>query len=243
MNILIQSALKSEIGDLINFCKPLIIFQNKRSALYSKNTGKNTVYFGITGIGPKNIRRFFEQAMPEIKDAGLVISTGYAGAVKPHLRVGDIAIASSISGPGNSEIVCPDQSSVLDNLRIDYLKGNCYTSNGILGKKEKYQLRIDNPGIDFVDMESRETAVCCNKYSLLYLIIRAISDMLDFDFPDLEFIQDSWNRIDKAKLVFHLVKKPVDIIRIIKFLMNISIAKKRIFKTLKLIVEKIVIDN
>jgi len=249
MKILILSALQSEIDSLITLYKPLIIMEGKKHLLLEKNIEKHTLYFGITGVGEKNVRRFFKAYSPLNIKADLVISTGYAGAINESLKVGDIVIADKIlcnkTGEwhtvdatemfGMFHFDCSERSRPFTtwNGQIVKLYQKACTVNKILLRDEKKQLKEKYNQIDFIDMESVEIATFCKNNKLNFIIIRSISDTVNFEFPDMEFIKDSWSKINFSRFIPYVFNNPVNLYKIFHLRWNLFSAKKSLARILR----------
>lgn len=235
MNIFILSALKSEMGLLLKYYKPELVNKNRKK-IFFKHINNNYLFFGNTGVGEKNVKRFFEYYRSSQIIADLVIFIGYAGAVNPALKAGDLVLAREIFNQSLNKVIIPEFNNVLLNKEnllsqdLKILQGKGYYTDHLVYREEKYNIRQNYPDIDFVDMESWETALFCRENHIPLLILRSVSDNIDFNLPGIKFVQDSWEHIDKPELFRHLLKKPSDLVHIFSLMRNIKLAEKRLFK-------------
>jgi nucleoside phosphorylase len=228
MKILIMSALKSEISAFFKTYHPETIYQTRNQGLARLDIQGNTYYFGTSGVGWRNTRRFLADFLEREKCIDLIVSTGYAGAVSLTLKAGDIVLPDVIVEleTGQKHNV-PAKIQISGRFSKNQLTG--YSVNKIFDRTDKEILRKDFPDAGFIDMESGALAGFLEQQGIPYLIIRGISDSAGSRLPRLEFIRDSWKGIDLIKLL----GSPADLFRIIKLLFNIKKAKKNIFRIIK----------
>ncbi len=230
MNLLIIAALKSEVKNLLKFYRAEIVLKTKKILLLKKNINSDNIYFGITGTGRKNVKKFFKEYFKLKIKTDFLISTGYAGAVNPLLNVGDIVIAKKFICKGR-EI---SYTLPIDNRK---LKIKFYLTTGvgvdtIVLKREKLRLKEEYKEVDFVDMESCEIIKICDENQINFIIFRVISDTYNFEFPDFEFIKDSWRRINYIKLFFYILKNPLNLFKILSLRWNLAKASKLLSNSL-----------
>jgi len=151
MNIFILSSLKTEIEGLLNFYKPALVCNEKyiknSKVLYMKNLGENKLFMGITGVGKKNVSRFFKKYFSSLEKVkiDIMISTGFAGAINTRYNIGDIVFAK--------KIICSDTGKIFTNKIPDFLKifqkrinfciGGCVSK--VFVKKDKIKLKKYKP--------------------------------------------------------------------------------------------------
>jgi len=223
--LLIISSLKEEILMLIKYYKPEIIYEIGRNFLYRKKIGNIEIEFGITGVGSKNVKKFFEIYFRQNKKPSLLVSTGYAGAINPKLKVGNIVIASSFIC--NSDIYSFNKKNFLQ----EYF-GIGLGVNKVIYKNEKKIIREKFKNVDFIDMESCEVIENCIRNNINFVIIRVISDNSNFNFPEPVFINKSFKKIFFTKLIFKLIKNPANIYKIIMLNFNLYKASKKLSRFL-----------
>lgn len=165
-----------------------------------------------------------------------IIFGGVAGALNPHLKIGDILIATKlcqhdvdISAFGHSLGFIPESklfvesSKILNgiaNLVAQEYSAACGVKNGeILLKEgiiasgdefvhsaEKKQWLVDNFGADAVEMEGASVAVVCDSFGVPFCVFRSISDSAD---GSAEVSFDEF--LDSsAKICAEFVKKMLD---------------------------------
>ena len=129
----------------------------------------------VTGIGRKNARRTLEAEFAT-QIPGLVITSGFAGALDPKFSIGDVIYEFAteplcakleLAGAKPARILCVDRIAVT--------------------AADKKQLH-DQTGADAVEMESEEIHAACRERGIPCVTVRAISDRADEDLP-LDFNQ------------------------------------------------------
>ncbi len=228
MRLLILTALQEEMLKIIKYYRPKIIFADKNRYLYKKKIENNIIYFGITGVGNKNVDKFFNKYMEIESEPDMVISSGYAGALDSSLRVGDVVVADYY--------ICDNKSYDFKlHFGCEKVKYNLCIGMGvekIFTLNEKLELKNRYKEVYFIDMESCATVRFCERNNIELIIVRAISDKLKFKFPDFRFITKS------KKDLSYWMKLPANLGRLFFFRLNILKARKSIYRTIKSLIEK-----
>ncbi len=217
MSVLILSALQSEINSLLKSFRPQRIAAGKRYRIFCKDFEEQRIYFGVSGMGPKNIRRFFRTFFDTENNLQLVVSTGYAGAIDARLKAGQPVCAASMIDPATGELLpaCIPAEWKAARPHIFITQGISLESFAF--EKEKRLLKNTYPDAGFVDMESLQTLKLCTGKGIKCAVVRVVSDEVDFRFPDMDFVTDAWNMQTVMLLVFRSIKKPLNIIRFFSF--------------------------
>lgn len=124
----------------------------------------------VTGVGAQRAVRALEAAVSE-RRPDLVVSAGFAGALDPSLRVGDVVRASRvIDEQGGTETVADGDGRTLLSL------------DRVASVEEKRRLHAATAA-HAVDMESLALARRARELGVRFAAIRAISDPADFALP------------------------------------------------------------
>ena len=138
------------------------------------------------GIGAEAARRAAE-AVIENYAPSLVYSVGFAGALDPALRIGDIVQPQRVVNAG-------DGSSV----QLDRGEGVLVSFGSVASPEQKEKLR-DSFGARSVDMEAAAVARAAEVRGVRFAVVKAISDEFDFRFPSMErFVDSSGQFLDVA---------------------------------------------
>jgi len=227
--------MEIEIIDLINKYNAKLLLENKKFKIYYSNYNNNNLYFGISGIGGKNINNFFIIFDNLNINIDFLISIGFAGATNEKLKVGNIVIPSNIFNKNNSKIFKIENKINLNN------NINCLTVNKVYFKKDKIILKDKSNNIDFIDMESFYICENCEKRKIKFFIIRCISDDLLLELPNIKLISLYFNKNRKFDLYINLIKNFNEIIKFIKFHINIKKAKKSLYREVIKFISKYII--
>ena len=106
-----------------------------------------------------------------------VVSTGFAGALDPSLRIGDIFLATTVFSEnrryrGSRPLHCPADLRCGSLLTVDHIVQSCEAKR-----------RLARRGAHAVDMEAVSVAAVTAEQGLPFFCLRAISDGAGQDFP------------------------------------------------------------
>lgn len=227
MILLVLSAFFSETGILIRkFCAKNISGMTRRG-LYRADVDGSVVLFGITGQGRENVGMFFRDVLDRYEGGmpGLVISTGYAGALKEGLAAGDAVIADQVS-----DLVTGKTFNVVTGpvKNLPAAVGPGLTVGRLAGMDAKREISAGNPGALFVDMESSSVLEHCARRNIPCTVVRCISDPAGFVFPTKEFVRDSWRDIPVRSWFARAVTDPADFFRAVRLQRNLLKSRRKI---------------
>ena len=165
-----------------------------------------------TGIGRKRAEkatRFVLERYP----VTAMISLGFAGALTPDLKIGDVVVCSTVcraSGFGKDDREAEPYAADASLLALAsggpgdgsarFLAGTCVTTPGVIsGARAKQELSREFQA-QVVDMESYWIARVASARRLPFIAIRSISDTLQDDLRAVDHILDSegkvlWKRV------------------------------------------------
>jgi adenosylhomocysteine nucleosidase len=169
-----------------------------------------------TGVGAENCNARVEALLHKARPR-LVISSGFAGAVREDLRVGNLILAENFSDRqllASAERILRDRKPRIAKL---------FTSTSIVDSVTERNQIARASGAAAVDMETGAIVGVCNAHNVPLLSLRAISDTPKEPFPappnvlfDIER-----QRTDLRKLFDHIITGPTAIIRLLQFLRQI----------------------
>ena len=141
--------------------------------------GGTRFLLAANGAGARLALRAAEEALAHARPS-LIVSTGYCGALAPHLRIGDIVVCRQAGGePG-------------EILGVDHVVTTA-------GDKRKAFARTRAAA---VDMESHALARLAAGHGIPFRIIRAVSDEAGEDLGlDLNLARDGEGRIRAATVI------------------------------------------
>jgi adenosylhomocysteine nucleosidase len=147
------------------------------------------------GIGPEAARRAAE-AVIVLYSPELLYSVGYAGALDPALKVGDVLIPAQIINGS-------------DSSRVDVSKGRgtLLSLNAVASVAQKSRLR-ESYGAQAIDMEASAVACAAEARSVGFRAIKVISDEFNFELPaDGRFV-DAEGHFREARFALHALVRP-----------------------------------
>jgi len=144
----------------------------------------------------------------------VILSLGFAGGLVPGLKTGELLICKSLVH-GESPVMESTSTLVELGKRIAKPSEVCLVtvSRPAIERQQKEEL-AQKYSAQAVDMESYWIAAEAGRRGIPCLVVRAISDPVDSDLPDLaEKSSDSgeWN---KRRAFFYFASHPVDTIRL-----------------------------
>ncbi|MBV8810030.1 MAG: hypothetical protein JO033_15265 [Acidobacteriaceae bacterium] len=163
------------------------------------------------GAGPKLAAHAVEVAirammLAELSSSKLeaVVSTGWCGAVDPHLREGQIVAASQVIDPTTNETFDCAKLPTADS----FVEGVLVSQDRIAIDAAEKQ-RLSSGGAIAVDMESAGVAMRTRKAGLPFYCIKVVSDRADESFPfDLNQMRTHEGRIARGKIVIQALTHP-----------------------------------
>lgn len=135
------------------------------------------------GVGPQRAAQA-TRALIEGHRPGWVLSVGFAGALVPQLRRGDIVMADRVKAPDSEGLkidvrISREQLAASPGLHV----GTLLTVDHLARTaQEKQQLGQRHDAVA-VDMESLAVAEVCRELKRRFLSVRVISDDLETDLP------------------------------------------------------------
>ncbi len=168
-----------------------------------------------TGEGIVNAERHLE-AWLDRGQARAVVSIGFAGALSPSLRVGDLVVAEEVrdaSAMPDAKLLAAARRAQTGQPWIHF--GLALTSREILWQAESKRAlaaSLAENEIGAVDMESTAIANVCGKRGLPFLVARSITDLLDEDLPlDFNQYRNCDGRVDQKRVVRAALLRPSSI--------------------------------
>ena len=147
------------------------------------------------GMGPEAARRAAE-AVIVLYSPDLLYSVGYAGALDPALKVGDVLIPAQIINGS-------------DSSRVDVSKGEgiLLSQNAVASVAQKSRLR-ESYGAQAIDMEASAVARAADARGVGFRAIKVISDEFNFELPTLSRFVDREGRFREVRFALHALVRP-----------------------------------
>jgi adenosylhomocysteine nucleosidase len=177
--------------------------------VYEARIGRASVDFVITGMGMENARRVTQAVITTEHKA--CIGAGFAGALKPALKVGDVLAARAVQVLGKNKTVESSRNlfmAAFENQAID-AKMFLTAEHPIDTAEEKKQL---SPFAEAVDMESFATMSVARERNVSCVPVRVISDRFDEDMPaEINTTIDENGRVKIRGVIKHVATHPLQI--------------------------------
>jgi adenosylhomocysteine nucleosidase len=214
--IAIVAALEREVRPLVKQWRMTEKQHDQRRFQFFENDRAVLV---CGGIGAEGARRATE-AVISLYTPRLVYSVGYAGALEPGLRVGEIITPARVIDAGDgSSIRIPGGNSVL----VSY--------QHVASREQKSKL-WQSYGAQAVDMESAAVARAAELKTVPFKALKVISDEFDFDLPGAERFVDSDGRFREGRFAVYAALRPWLWARVIRLARNSVRATKALCRCL-----------
>jgi adenosylhomocysteine nucleosidase len=152
---------------------------------------------GFAGMGPVPARiaadTIYKHSSGEIS---LMISVGYAGALKPTLKVADLLEPK--------EIICAADDTEIINSQGS---GTLVSAGAVAGADAKKTM-TQKYQADAVDMEAYSVADVARIYGIPFRAIKVISDEFDFPMPPMGRFIDDIGRFHQASFAIYSAMRP-----------------------------------
>jgi adenosylhomocysteine nucleosidase len=209
----------------------LICFALKEEAapVQKSAAGKSGASILLTGIGRENaeksVREFVEKNSPKF-----VLTCGFAGGLKPGLKIGDVVFEIPEPSTFNLQL-----STRIAAAGAKPAKFFCADRIAIT-VAEKKKLR-DETGADAVEMESAAIHKICRAKKIPCATVRVISDTANENLPlDFNAFAKPDKNLDYGKLALAIAKSPWKIIALKKLQKQTEFAAEKLADVLQKII-------
>ena len=171
----------------------------------------------VSGIGPRNadqsIRRALEYGTP-----ALVLTCGFAGALDPKLKLGDVVFDAD------------PESRLAEVLRsLGAGPAKFHGSDRVAATAAAKAALRRTTGADAVEMESSVIRAICRERGIPGATVRVISDVAGQDLPlDFNAVMGPDGNISMAKLAGALLKSPGKVPRLLELRRDTRLAARRL---------------
>lgn len=176
----------------------------------------------VTGMGQKNAAENLQRELTE-RRPGLVLTCGYAGALNPRLKIGDVVF--------DEDVEC-GLSSKLKELGAIAARFHCSARIAVTAEEKKSLWQ--QTGADAVEMESQVMREICQKNKIPSATVRVISDVVGEDLPlDFNALTTPDLELDFKKLLLKIASHPQTIPRLLRFQKQTAMAGRKLANTLE----------
>src|SRR5271170_1146716 len=208
--IAIVAALERELRGLAKISRRVEREYEGRTFIFFER-GETVAVCG--GIGVEPARRAAEAVIALYHPAQLV-SAGFAGALLPELRVGDIFSPAAV-------IDARDGSHIM----IEGGVGTLITFMAVASPGQKAKL-AQAYGAQAVDMEAAAVAAAARAHGIRFTATKVISDGLDFEMPETAGFIDAHGRFRTASFAVYAAVRPWLWLRLAQLASNSSKAAR-----------------
>lgn len=219
--IVIVAALEREIRPLTKHWHCEKLFHEGHELSFCEG-GYASIAFG--GIGPEAARRAAEAAIARYSP-DLVISAGIAGALTPELRVGETIFPSLVI---NAQDGSRHETAIkLAMIGKTPLARTTLVSFAEIAGVEQKQKLGKAFAAQAVDMEAAAVAVAAQQHGLKFLAIKAISDEVEFEMPEIQrFVRDG--EFLTQRFVLHVSLRPWLWLKVARLARNTKLASENL---------------
>lgn len=222
--IAIVAALEREVRGLIKGWRVSKRKSGEQEFRFFEN-GEIVVVCG--GIGLEAARRAAEAATalyaPEV-----IYSAGFAGALEPALKIGDVLRPARVVNAGDGS-----------NVALNGGQGVLVTFTSIASPAQKKNLR-DAYAAQAVDMEAAAVARAAEARGIKFGVIKVISDEFDFVFPSMERFVSARGEFSDWKFALFAAWRPWLWPRVVQLMRNSARASRVLCEALgRIAAEKI----
>jgi adenosylhomocysteine nucleosidase len=185
------------------------------------------IQVAVAGVGRDCARRKALELVAAPARPRLVIMAGYAGALDPDLRVGDVVIASEVVDESGGRWKTCYPASRGRILTVDRLVGNA---------EEKRELGRRHQA-NAVDMESAAVAQVCVEHGVPFWCVRAISDDASMSLSPRLLRLFAGGGVSPARVCLELLRAPGILPELIRLGRTSKLAGEQLAKTLKKMIE------
>ena len=195
---------------------------NEEAAFFRKLCStKSNVRLWLTGIGKRNSEKSIRMALTQERP-GLVISSGFAGALRAGLNTGDIVYSADLESGLEPAL------AALGARRVEF-----YCAEQIAGTAAEKQTLRSATGADVIEMESDVIRRVCREKGIASATIRVILDTCSEDLPlDFNRLMTQDQKLDAGKLALALIKSPTKIPAVLGLQKQSKAAARQLGETL-----------
>lgn len=207
--IAIVAALEREVRPLVKKWR-VVPSEGGRAFKFFEN---DCVVLVCGGIGLEAARRAAEAVIARYAPA-VIYSAGFAGALTPELKVGDVLRPARVVNASDGSSSVSQQG-----------EGVLVTFGAIADPKQKTRLR-ESYGAQSVDMEAAAVARAAEARGVRFAAIKVISDEFDFEFPAMERFVTPAGEFSEWKFAFFAALRPWLWPRVVQLMRNSTRASR-----------------
>lgn len=165
------------------------------------------------GIGAEPARRAAE-AVIALYGPGVIYSAGFAGALAPELKVGDILHPARVVNAGDASSVA---IATGDGVLVSFAS--------VASPEQKAKLRASFAA-QAVDMEAAAVARAAEARGIAFAVVKVISDPYDFTFPPMDRFVDFEGRFYGGRFGLFVAPRPWLWLKVVRMARNSNHASR-----------------
>jgi len=189
-NVLLIAAMEREIAPLAK-----VFRRSDATTGHYPVLEKGSVRLLYAGIGGEPAARAASWAIDSLRPE-VVMSIGFAGALTPDYKVGDVITPAEVVDGSSGE-----------TFSAGFGNGVLVTNTGVLAEGDKRQLAA-RYGAIAVDMEAAAVARVAQENRIPFFAVKAVSDEVDFRMPPLEKFVGKAGKFQTSRLLAHVAVRP-----------------------------------
>ncbi len=223
--IAILGAIKEEIAGIKREMEIRDTLHLKNATAYVGKWKGYAIVLVRTGMGQTRARQALIEVAERLRLV-LVLSIGYAGALDPDMRVGDVFLADSVrylegnfeNFTKNSIKELPLVSALVNQAMflacpkgVSVYRGNLLTVDKVVSTPEEKKKLENHLAVHAVEMETYALVEETESRALPFLSIRAISDEAGHELLDCSHLIQGDGEVSKVKAGWHVLSHPGDL--------------------------------
>jgi nucleoside phosphorylase len=187
--LMITAALEEELETAKSLCRDVKKVETSRTRLWQGERNSAPFSFVRSGVGPRRSKFRIGEALKIVRPSRILV-IGYAGALDPALRLGDIvavekALALSENPPGWEQVRvegefdlerAPEFERAAAAAGLNAFSGIALTSHHVLGHPDHKRILHKRFHASIVDMETAAIACVAEAEGIPIRCIRVVSD-------------------------------------------------------------------
>lgn len=212
---------KYEAEDLLGLLKDKDTVMLQDLELTKGSLNGTDVFVGIIGIGGVHAARRTKLALEHVPFNNVILA-GFAGALSPSLKMGQIIVAQGVS---DSELV--NFLKVIPNFGI----AKIHTTSQVVATGAEKAALAERTGCHAVDMELASVFAVIKESAVDFLCIRVISDLARQDIP-AKMLRHGYNPntglTDPSRMAKYLITHPWEILKLRDFMAPLPEVRKKL---------------
>jgi adenosylhomocysteine nucleosidase len=225
--ICIIGAVKEEVASIKRAMTIRETWHTRASSFWAGTFAGREVVLVRSGMGKIRASEAFLHVCERFAPS-LILSMGYAGAVTPELKIGDLIVADKILEFTGDRVgadwtikqetrAIPINPFPIDKrLEGEFVRGGLLTVDEVICEPERKRALGKLYPVQAVEMETSALAKLAQEMKIPFLSLRSISDTVDCELPDFSSMKNKEGEVSKLKAGWHAITHPDKIISLVE---------------------------